>query len=76
MSQEADYEEFLALRRHVRKLQAVVCRIRVLSLSCYAPQAGTPLLLRTQGAQGQDLDLQICSFQISQDRRIFGSVHK
>lgn len=53
MSQEADYEEFLALRRHVRKLQA-----------------GTPLLLRTQGAQGQDLDLQICSFQISQDLQL------
>ncbi|CAE7664600.1 unnamed protein product [Symbiodinium pilosum] len=50
MSQEADYEEFLTLRRHVRKLQA-----------------GTPLLLRSQGAQGQDLDLQICAVQISQD---------
>ena len=37
MSQEADYEEFLALRRHVRKLQAVVYRIRVLSLSrCFS----------------------------------------
>lgn len=46
---EGDFEQFLEMRRHVRRLQG-----------------GTPLLLRTTSAGGQE-DLSICTFWVTQD---------
>lgn len=66
MVKEDDVEQFMAIRRHVKRLQS-----------------GTPLLLRSISASGQE-NLQICTFSVSQDLQILrwrdqegsGTVHE
>lgn len=66
MVKEDDVEQFLVIRRHVKRLQS-----------------GTPLLLRSSTAPGQE-NLQICTFSVSPDLQILrwrdqegsGTVHE